>query len=59
MTELESLRLEYRRVGDRVRNIGHRGSLFDPELLRLQAREIEIVDRLRDLGVAPDVLVAA
>lgn len=56
---VERLRLEYRTLAVRLAALQRAGGADTPELLRLQAREMQIVDELRALGVPPDVLVAA
>jgi hypothetical protein len=58
MTSLELRQAEYRIVGDRLAGLGRAGvEPGDPEALKLQAREIEIVDTVRAMGLAPDVLL--
>lgn len=57
---LSNLRDEYRSVGERIRLLNRHGVRDDvPLLLRLQAREMEIVDELAAAGVPPDVLAEA
>jgi len=51
---LENLRSEYQAIAARA--IGARAD--DPDALRLQAREMEIVDEIKRRGLSPDVLVA-
>lgn len=49
------LREEYQRVSAYLRRLD---AADVPTTMRLEAREIEIVDEVRALGLPPDVLVA-
>lgn len=54
---LDRLRSEYLEIGEHLALMARLKVADDPNVLRLQAREMEIVDEIRSCGLAPDVLV--
>lgn len=54
---IDSLRLEYARISDDLLLIRNAGFAVTPSTLRLEARQMEIVDLIANAGLAPDVLV--
>lgn len=61
-TALQGLAAEYRKIGDQLadlRRFAGESFVATPAVLRLQAREMEIVDCIAAAGLAPDVLLKA